>query len=148
MREIIPQRLWIGNAGDARNVPALMTLGVQAVVDLAQEEPPCQLPRDIAYCRIPLNDGNGNIQAFLQAAIDVVMRFHRGNVPLLVACSGGMSRSPAVAAAALSLIEGTSADVMLTRITADQPCDLSPGLWSELEAVIRSYIEEDLGRHS
>ena len=70
MREIIPTRLWIGNAMDARNVTGVLGLGVSAIVDLAIEEPPIQFPRDVVYCRFPLIDGVGNQPTVLRVAID------------------------------------------------------------------------------
>ena len=95
MREIIPMRLWIGNALDARNVTAVLGVGVSAIVDLAIEEPPIQFPRDVVYCRFPLIDGAGNQPAVLRAAVDTVANFITSATPTLVACGVGMSRSPA-----------------------------------------------------
>ena len=64
MREIVPDVLWIGNVFDARNIKAVMDAGFQIVVDLAIEEPPIQLPREVASCRFPLLDGEGNSPGF------------------------------------------------------------------------------------
>ena len=47
MREIIPTRLWIGNATDARNFTGVLGLGIAAIVDLAVEEPPIQFSRGV-----------------------------------------------------------------------------------------------------
>ena len=60
MREIIPNLVWIGNAQDGRNVEAVLRLGIEAVIDLAIEEPPLVFPRETIYCRFPLIDGAGN----------------------------------------------------------------------------------------
>jgi hypothetical protein len=60
MREVIPDRLWIGNALDSRDVTGVLGLGITTVIDLAIEEPPIQFPRDVVYCRLPLIDGSGN----------------------------------------------------------------------------------------
>ena len=89
MREIIPTRLWIGNAMDARNVTGVLGLGIAAVVDLAIEEPPIQFPRDVVYCRFPLIDGTGNQPAVLRVAIDTVAYFIASRTPTLVACGAG-----------------------------------------------------------
>ena len=40
MQEVVTGRLWIGNAGDARNAAAVLAAGIRAVVDLAMEQPP------------------------------------------------------------------------------------------------------------
>ena len=60
MYEVLPERLWIGNALDARNPRSLFDAGIAAVVDLAYEEEPAVLPRRMVYCRFPLIDGEGN----------------------------------------------------------------------------------------
>ena len=63
MRELVPQRLWIGNAGDARDPARVLDAGVAALVNLAAEELPPDFPRDILYCHFPLLDGPGNSPA-------------------------------------------------------------------------------------
>lgn len=60
MRRIPDTSLWLGHVGDARNLAALAEGGIEAVVDLAGDESPAALPRDLAYCRFPLVDGPGN----------------------------------------------------------------------------------------
>ena len=69
------------------------------------EEAPILFPRDVAYCRLPLVDGAGNTPALIESAIATTVSFIRGHVPALVACDGGMSRSPVIVAAALVVIE-------------------------------------------
>ncbi len=138
MRNVIPKLLWIGNARDARDVKAVLGLEISAVVDLAMEEPPIQFPRDVAYCRFPLIDGAGNTSAMIQAAIDTTVSFVRGGVATLVTCDGGMSRSPAIAAAALSAIEGTSPEQALERVAAAGPHDVSTSFWAEVRQATKS----------
>jgi protein-tyrosine phosphatase len=105
MREVVPDVLWIGNAQDGRDVNLVLQRGLAAAVDLAMEEPPILFPRDFVYCRFPLIDGAGNTPAVIRAAIDTIATFIRGKVPTLVTCDGGMSRSPAIVAAALAAVE-------------------------------------------
>lgn len=136
MREIIPQTLWIGNARDARNVKGVLDLGISAIIDLAMEEPPVTFPREIVYCRLPLIDGDENSLPVLQTAIETLIRFIQAGEPTLVACSGGMSRSPAIVAAALSKINATSFDEAVEQIAATGPCDVAPGLWNEIQALL------------
>jgi protein-tyrosine phosphatase len=132
MREVIPKVLWIGNAKEARDVKAVLGLGITAVVDLAMEETPILFPRDVAYCRFPLVDGAGNTPALIEAAIATTVSFIRGKVPALVACDGGMSRSPAIVAAALAAIEETSPEQALERVAAAGPHDISTTFWKEV----------------
>lgn len=132
MREVIPQLLWIGNASDRRDATSF---GIEAVVDLALEEPPAQYPRALVYCRFPLIDGAGNSTAVLQAAIETTAVFVRSQVPTLVSCGAGMSRSPAIIAAALATIEGCSLHAALLRVAGSQPHDVSPGFLAEVTDV-------------
>src|SRR5438128_708544 len=97
MRQIAPQRLWIGHAGDLRNMRAVLELGVTAILDLADSEPPASPPRDIVYCRFPLLDGadksalaaqcgahdGGQAPRARRADSD---RVQRGNEPLSCPC--------------------------------------------------------------
>ena len=136
MREVISGTLWIGNALDARDVTGVLGLGVTAVIDLAIEEPPIQFPRDIAYCRFPLIDGSGNQTAILRAAIETTATLIASGTPTLVACGAGMSRSPAIVAAAMAIKEnGTLADT-LEKLATGQPHDVSPSLLAEISDVM------------
>lgn len=138
MREVLSQLLWIGNARDARNVKGVLDLGITAIIDLALEEPPVSFPREIVYCRLPLIDGEENNPATLQTAIETVARFIQADVPTLVACSGGMSRSPAIAAAAMSKINSIPFADTIEQIAATGPCDVAPGLWNEIQTLLEA----------
>ena len=69
IRKIHPDCLFLGNARDARDLQQLHDHRIAAVVDLAANEPPAQLNRDILYCRIPLIDGDGNSNAIIEIAV-------------------------------------------------------------------------------
>lgn len=136
MRPVIPELVWIGNALDLRDVTTALSSGVGAVIDLAANESPVLYPRDIAYCRLPLNDGAENEPAILRLAVSATAEFVKARVPALVACSAGMSRSPAVVAAALALVERRDPDDMLLRIAATGPHDVAPALWDNIKRVV------------
>ena len=135
MHEVISNRLWTGNAADARDPKPLLEIGIRAVVDLALEEPPPRLTRDIIVCRFPLIDGSGNRHAVLSAAIVTTAALLHRQIPLLVACSSGMSRSPAVSAAALGLERKQRLDAVIAECFEGKPCDLSSALWNDLKVV-------------
>ncbi|MFZ5829601.1 MAG: protein-tyrosine phosphatase family protein [Planctomycetota bacterium] len=135
MRPILLPKLWIGNARDARDARELFDAGIGAVVDLAFEEPPAVLPREIVYLRFPLLDGSGNAAWLLRLAIESTRSLIASNVPTLVACSGGMSRSPAIAAAALGMTGQCSPDQSLRGLREHGPFDVSPGLWSDIHSL-------------
>jgi hypothetical protein len=143
MREIIFEKLWIGNALDARNVTGVLDLGITVIVDLAIEEPPIQYPRDVVYCRFPLIDGTGNQPAVLRAAIKTTTTFIAAGTPTLVACGAGMSRSPAIVAAAMAATEAISLADALGNLTAGQPHDVSLGLLAEISKVLTAISRID-----
>jgi protein-tyrosine phosphatase len=133
MREVDPLKLWLGNARDARSPRALHDVGVETVVDLAIEEPVAQLTRDLIYCRIPIHDGAENAPRSLAIAIEITASLIRREIPTLVACSAGMSRSPSIIAAALSLVRQRAPDEMLKEIIDGNPNDVSPALWADVK---------------
>ena len=143
MNQIASDFLWLGHAGEARDFPHLFEAGVQAVVELAAEEVPSQGPRELIHCRFPLLDGVGNDNDLLLLAIGTVSALLAKRVPTLVCCSSGLSRSPAVAAAALAWAYGETPESALKRVTAHHPSDVSPGLWNEITALLRATRSGD-----
>lgn len=135
MQKISPLRLWVGNAGDARNTKCLYDYGIKAVVDLALDEPPALLPRDMLYYRIPLVDGGENDSFAIESAIRTVACLIGNEIPTLIACSAGMSRSPSIAAAGYALAKQVSAEEALKLITANIPTDISLPLWRSVVEV-------------
>lgn len=146
MRQILPLQLWIGNAADARNIRALMEQGIKVVVDLAMDEPPAVLPREVTYCRIPLIDGAGNAPPQLRAAISVVSGFLKAGSRMLVACSGGISRSPSIVAAAISVNGLESPSQALAHVAGTGPCDVMPELWNEIVSLCGESKESNASR--
>jgi hypothetical protein len=132
MRRIEPYLLWIGHAGDCRDFRALFGAGVEAVVQLAADEPAVAMPRELISCRFPLVDAAGNRREILEIAIKTVAELIRMHVPTLVCCGAGMSRSPSIAAAALSLVSSDSPHECLRQVTDGNASDVSGGLWKEI----------------
>jgi protein-tyrosine phosphatase len=132
MRRIEDSNLWVGTARDARDFRVLFDRGIRVVVDLALEETPASLPREIAYCRLPLMDGAGNPDWLLRTAIALTAGLIQARTTTLVACGMGMSRSPCIGAAALARACGGSPNEYLAALTASGPADIAPGLWSEI----------------
>jgi hypothetical protein len=140
VRRVPNHSLWLGHAGDGRDVRALLSAGILAVVDLALNEPPAALTRELVYCRFPLSDGSGNPPWLLRSAVETVAGLVRAGTPTLVCCGVGMSRTPAVAAAALSLAGGLSATEALALVAQCGAADVSPGLWRDLLQVSLAEI--------
>lgn len=135
MRQVSPFALWIGHAGDGRDFKAILDTGIKAVVQVAAEEPTLQLPRDLVYCRFPLLDGPGNDPTFIHLATMTVANMLEKRTPLLVCCGGGMSRSPAIAAAALAMVYQEDPDDSLRKVAEYHPADVGPALWHEIKSL-------------
>lgn len=133
MHEIHPDLFWIGHAFDIREPTPLFDAGITAVVDVAFEEPPALLPRQLIYCRFPLNDGGGNDASVLLHAVQTVISLLASETRMIVACSAGMSRSPTIAAFALAAHLGEEPDEVISRIAAVKSLEIKPALWNDVK---------------
>lgn len=136
MIEVETGSLWLGNASEARDLRGLFDAEIAAVVDVAWDEPPAQLPRELIYCRFRLVDSDGNSAAMLTVAVQTVVNLLSTGHRTLVACSAGMSRSPAVAAAALSIVRDKEPVRVLSQIGELRSLEVSPQLWGQLMAIL------------
>jgi len=132
MTQIKPHYLWLGHQGDVQNLQELFDNGIQAVVQLAVEATPANPPHEMIFLRFPLVDGSGNDGELLNLAIGVVAQLIRGETSTLVCCGAGMSRSPAIVAAALSIVEQKDLEECLRHVTEAHPADVSTSLWEEI----------------
>ncbi len=121
---------------DARNRASVLAFSIEAVVDLAIEELPSPISRELLYFRIPLIDGCGNSQAHLKLAIDTIRHLIASETPTLIACSAGLSRSPLLTAAAIAGIRHCSLNEALKAAVADAPSDVSTALLMEIRRLI------------
>jgi hypothetical protein len=138
MHQILPYPLWVGHAGAGRDFQPVFAAGIEALIQLAAEEPPSLPPREVVCCRIPLVDGGGNREPLLKLAIGTVATLLRLRIPTLVYCGAGLSRAPAVAAAALALIHGMSPVHCLERIAEHHHTDVSTALWHDITVLLPS----------
>jgi protein-tyrosine phosphatase len=136
MRQIADFSLWLGHVGDIRDLRAVLSTGILAVVDLALNEAPAHVTRELVYCRFPLVDGQGNPPWLIRTAVDCVAGLLRSGIPTLVYCANGMNRSPCIAAAAIARLRDCPAAEALALATASGAADISPGLWSEVRAIL------------
>ena len=136
MRQVADLPLWLGHVGDARDHARLHDLGIVAVVDLADSESPVVHPRSFVTLRFPLLDGAGNPPGILRLAVRATADLIRDRIPTLVHCSAGMSRTPALAAAALAEALGIPCPLALRLVTRDGPVDITPALWADLLGVL------------
>jgi protein-tyrosine phosphatase len=143
MRRIGNRALWVGPALNAAELRAIHEQGIEALIDLAINEPIPQLTRELTYCRFPLIDGSGNRPELLRMAVRTTAALIRSGTPTLVFCSGGMSRSPAIAAAALAVATGAPPANCLAEVMATGPKDLSPALWKDVLQVLNGVARLD-----
>ena len=141
MRQLSPHRLWLGNIVDVRDLRNVLNQGIHAIVDLAAHEPPPTITRDLVYVRCPLLDNSGNSPWLVCLAVETVWRLLHAKVPTLVYCSAGMSRTPAVVAAALALETNRPLADCLQEITVNVPHDVSPGLISDVQAAMPLFVQ-------
>jgi protein-tyrosine phosphatase len=124
-----PYPLWIGHGGEQQDLAAIFDLGIEAIIELAAEEPAFLSQRNLICCRFPLHDGVGNRPELLALAIRTLATLLEAGSPTLVCCSDGISRAPAVASAALALLNREAPEECLKRVALHHHCDVSPGLW-------------------
>ena len=141
MERVSPYALWIGHAGDGRDSVAICDAGIQAVVQLAAEEPSLTLPRDRLVFRVPLHDGSENEPENLWLAVNIVAQLLEAEMPTLVCCCAGASRSPAVAACAIAITEQMPPEACLSRVGDCHQTDVSPALWRDLLIAISLRVE-------
>ncbi|WP_168564949.1 protein-tyrosine phosphatase family protein [Crateriforma spongiae] len=131
MHEIHPKLLWIGHALDVREPQGLFDAGITTVIDVAYEEPPAQIPRQLTYCRFPINDGGGNDPKILLQTLRTITDFLASGTRTIVACSAGMSRSPTIAAFALAHHMSETPDRVISRIAEIKSLELKSELWAD-----------------
>jgi hypothetical protein len=132
MNQIAPYPVWIGHGTEGHDFARILDAGIEAIVELAGEEPSYPSRRDLISCRFPLIDGVGNRPELLSLAVRTVASLVAAGVPTLVCCGGGVSRSPAVVAAALALVSRKTAGDCLAHVARHHPADVLPGLWEEI----------------
>ncbi|MGZ0170831.1 MAG: protein-tyrosine phosphatase family protein [Planctomycetales bacterium] len=136
MREVHSACLWTGHAREARDARAIFDTGISVVVDLAYEEPPAQLPRQLVYCRFPIVDGAGNDPTLLRLALSTTVELLRAGTRTLVACSAGMSRSPTFAICALAVHLDQSPESVLATVNEKSSFELHGDLWTDVCEIV------------
>lgn len=137
MRQIAGYSLWLGNVDDVRDLSKVINNGIEAIVDLALNESALpSLPREIVYCRFPLVDGAENSPWLLHSAVHSVVNLVASGTTSLVYYSLGMSRTPAIASAAIAIIRKCSLSEALDIVTQEGSADISPGLLDSLQKIV------------
>lgn len=138
MYQIVPYSVWIGSDRDGRAFRELFDLGIRAVVQVAIEEPAILIPRELLYLRFPLIDGSGNDADWLRLALHSIKTLIQREIPTLVCCSAGMSRSPALVGAVLMSQRGMGFEESVRFVTQNGPADLSGAFLTDLKNLLQS----------
>ena len=129
--------LYVGTYRDAENYELLKEAGVQAVLSLAY---PVEHP-DILVGYTPFDDGAPIPEESLYRALRFVRRQKRAGHKVLIACSGGISRSPSIAIAVLHELEGyplvEAFRTVLSRVPSAFP---DPTVWNSLCRFYRQMV--------
>jgi protein-tyrosine phosphatase len=132
VRQIADLPLWVGHVGNLRDLQAILAVGIEAVVELADNEPPAMLPRDMVHCRFPISDAGETTAWLLRLAVNAVAALVKAGKPTMVCCSSGMNRSVAIAAAGVAIAKEMSLDAALNALTRSGAVDVSPRLLAAL----------------
>lgn len=106
MTEIVPGRLYLGNMADANNIPLLHERGIKSIMSVCQFAPKKAREQPFVRVHVPLVDGPNEPEIFALAVALTARLLLASERPMLVHCRGGVSRSPAVLAAAMIIVDG------------------------------------------
>jgi len=95
--------LFVGTVDDAGATEKLRKRGITTIVSVIRGEPTDGYPADVTVVNVPMIDGPQNDLEQFQRAVKHVLSVFANDGSVLVHCSAGASRSPAVAATALAL---------------------------------------------
>jgi len=109
--------LFVGTVEDAGDKARLREHSITNIVSLIHREPEGGFPADLTVVNVPMMDGpRNNQERFDQAVIHVLSCLKKGD-NLLLHCSAGASRSPAVAATALALYDDIELEVAFEQVS-------------------------------
>ncbi|WP_256301588.1 dual specificity protein phosphatase family protein [Haloarchaeobius salinus] len=117
MNEVV-NGLFVGTLEDAGNSSLLDEQGISAIVSLTYTEPEDGFPQDKSVSRWPMMDGPQNSREQFEQAVAVVETHLEQDTEVLVHCSAGASRSPAVAATALAIHSNLELEEAFKRISS------------------------------
>lgn len=119
--EIVPG-LWVGSAPTSVQVAAIISAGVDAVVDLRAEDDAVRRawPDYVAVQVVPLRDHGTPTSQELREAARAVRELMGIGRTVLVHCHAGVERAPTVACAAL-VLQGWRLEDAYRRVTNRRP---------------------------
>ncbi len=97
--------LFVGTLADAADEELLTENGIDRIVSLTYGDPEAGYPKSISISQCPMMDGPRNDEETFQEAVEAVLSGFDQDETVLIHCSRGASRSPAVAATAVAIYE-------------------------------------------
>lgn len=113
--------LYVGTVDDAGQVENLREVGITTIISLIHRSPTKGYPDEVAVHSVPLRDGPQNDISAFEEAVEMVLSERENDTPLLIHCSAGSSRSPAVAATALALSDDIGLEAAFDQIATRRP---------------------------
>ncbi|WP_115862399.1 dual specificity protein phosphatase family protein [Halorussus litoreus] len=131
--------LFVGSAESAADASRQQTVGISTVCALTHDPPTGGYPDAVSVVHVPMMDGPRNDPEAFRQAVDAVVAARDADETVLVHCSRGGSRSPAVAAAALAVRRGCPVEAALAEVRASRPeADPHPVLVDRAEAAVHA----------
>lgn len=129
LTEIAP-RLYLGSVNDLKNRALIESKGITAIVSVCRYVPHKEYQNCIRI-HVPLEDGEGNTLArFTCAANNVYGLLGAYRETVFVHCRAGMSRSPAVVAAAYAKYRGVTFREAVAYIKKVRDISINPALFA------------------
>ncbi|WP_280535545.1 dual specificity protein phosphatase [Halopenitus sp. POP-27] len=128
--------LFVGPIEDAGDPDALRDRGIDRIVSLTHAAPDGPIPEGIAVVDVPLRDGPRHDPEAFREAVRAVITGRDAAERVLVHCSAGASRSPAVVATVMAIRDGIPLETAFERIAEARPAiDPHPALVRRAVAV-------------
>ena len=122
--DLVGEHLFVGAVEDATDESSLESHGITTIVSLTHETPSPTTP-DLTICSVPLTDGPQNSREQFAKAVEETVAALAADGSVLVHCSAGASRSPTVAATALTLSQDMELEDTLQQV-ADNREEVDP----------------------
>ena len=117
MDQVFPG-IYVGTESDAGDEQLLRKCGVETVISLTHSNP---ATGDVDRVDVPMTDGPQNSYQAFTEAVETVVQQHQNNHCVLIHCSAGSSRSPSVAAAAITHLSDTTVNEAFNQIIEARP---------------------------
>lgn len=124
--------IFVGAESDASDESLLNRHSIDIVISLTHSQPDTG---DITRIDVPMRDGPQNSEETFSNAVDKVMQQYQNDQSILIHCSAGSSRSPSVAATAITSLTGNTLTEAFNQVIERRP-DTDPH-----DALVRQAVK-------